>query len=126
MNSYNDLIKKVVGFYARKIFDYPVCQQCFLCPTRLKVLNALITRGVLCSVIIILFLPVLLRNGNNSRIKNNEVKMQKENIQKKVMAGPAADTEVHAFYNHYLVVAESPRCDDSVIILDCMCYYTKE
>lgn len=31
-----------------------------------------------------------------------------------------------AFHNHHLVVAESPRCNDSVIILNCMHYYIKE
>lgn len=32
----------------------------------------------------------------------------------------------HAFHNHHLVAAESPRCTDSVIILNCMHYYIKE
>lgn len=41
--------------------------QCFLHPRRLKVLNVLIAR-VLCSMITILFLPVLLRSSNNSRV----------------------------------------------------------
>ena len=36
------------------------------------------------------------------------------------------DTKGHAFHNHHLVVAESPRCNDSVIILNCMHYYIKE
>lgn len=37
------------------------------------------------------------------------------------------DTGGHAFHNHHHpVVAESPRCNDSVIILNCMHYYIKE
>lgn len=38
------------------------------------------------------------------------------------------DTGGHAFCDHHLVVAESPRCNDndSVIILKCMHYYIKE
>jgi len=32
----------------------------------------------------------------------------------------------HANHNHHFVVAESPRCNDSVIILKCMHYYVKE
>lgn len=36
------------------------------------------------------------------------------------------DTGGHAFHNHHLVVAERPRCNDSVIILNCMHYYIKE
>ena len=32
----------------------------------------------------------------------------------------------HADHDHHLVVAESPRCNDSVIILKCMHYYIKE
>lgn len=36
------------------------------------------------------------------------------------------DTKGHAFHNHHLVAAENPRCDDNVIILNCMHYYIKE
>lgn len=36
------------------------------------------------------------------------------------------DTGGRAFHNHHLVVAESPRCNHSVIILNCMHYYIKE
>lgn len=36
------------------------------------------------------------------------------------------DTGGHAFQNHHFVVAESTRCNDSVIILNCMHYYIKE
>ena len=31
-----------------------------------------------------------------------------------------------AFHNHHLVVAESRRCNDSVISLNCVHYYIKE
>ena len=37
-----------------------------------------------------------------------------------------ADPEGHADHDHHLVVAESPRCNDSAIILKCMHYYIKE
>lgn len=36
------------------------------------------------------------------------------------------DTGGRALHDHHLVVAESPRCNDSVIILKCMHYYIKE
>lgn len=37
-----------------------------------------------------------------------------------------ADPGGHADHDHHLVVAESPRCNDSAIILKCMHYYIKE
>lgn len=36
------------------------------------------------------------------------------------------DTGGHAFHTHHLVVSESPRCNHSIIILNCMHYYIKE
>lgn len=38
----------------------------------------------------------------------------------------AADTGGHVFRNHHLVVAERPRCKDSVIILNRMHHYITE
>lgn len=36
------------------------------------------------------------------------------------------DSGGHAFHSHHLVVAESPRCNHSIIILNCMHYYIKK
>jgi len=36
------------------------------------------------------------------------------------------DSGGHAFHSHHLVVVESPRCNHSITILNCMHYYIKE
>ena len=77
-------------------------------------------------MITILFLPVLL-SSSNSRVKKHEEKRQKENTH--LEGGDCfldIYTKGHAFHNHHLIVAENPRCNDNVIILNCMHYYIKE
>jgi S-adenosylmethionine decarboxylase len=71
---YDDLIRKVVevfkpGKFVTTLFvnQSSKCHKCFLRPRRLTTLKVLIAR-VLCSMITILFLPVFLRNSNNSRV----------------------------------------------------------
>lgn len=99
---------------------------CFVRPRRLKFLNVLIA-SALCSLLTILFLPALPRRSNNSWVKKHE-----ENRQKRTHTWKGGDclldidTKTHAFHNHHLVVAENPRCNDNLIILNCMHYYIKE
>jgi len=58
-------------------------------------------------------------------------KMKKKKCKKRRHTGDGGcflDTDPggHANHDHHLVVAERPRCNDSVIILKCMHYYIKE